>query len=76
MTNTQHCISVMRDLSYLRKAGNDVARIYTKKEGINFHRHKDWGEFFLDWGEFFLFMAQNIYLMEKNFKSIADYIRE
>ena len=57
------------DLCYIGETGNDVARIYTKREEIDFHRHKDWGKFFS-------FMAQNMYLMERNFKNIADYIRD
>ncbi len=57
------------DMCYVRETGNQVCRVYTKKEGIDFHRRSDWGEFFS-------FMAQNMYLMEKNFNRIAEYIRE
>ncbi|RHJ91705.1 DUF4268 domain-containing protein [Parabacteroides bouchesdurhonensis] len=57
------------DICYVREAGNEVARIYTKKEGIDLHRREHWGEFFL-------FMASQMYLLEKNFKGIAEYLRE
>lgn len=57
------------DFCYEREAGNEVARVYTMKEGIDFHRRSDWGEFFV-------FMAQNMYLLQNNFEEIADYIRE
>ncbi|WP_102408904.1 DUF4268 domain-containing protein [Parabacteroides bouchesdurhonensis] len=57
------------DICYVREAGNEVARIYTKKEGIDLHRREHWGEFFS-------FMASQMYLLEKNFKGIAEYLRE
>ena len=46
-----------------------VARIYIAKEGIDFHRKQDWGEFFT-------FMASQMYILERNFMSIAEYLRE
>ena len=57
------------DICYIRETGNQVARIYTKKEGIDFHRRSDWGEFFS-------FMARQMYLLERNFMSIAEYLKE
>ena len=30
----------------MRDTGKQVARIYTAKSGIDFHRRQDWGEFF------------------------------
>ena len=57
------------DICYVRETGKEVARIYTKKEGIDFHRREDWGEFFS-------FMAQQMYLLEGNFMKIAEYLRE
>lgn len=57
------------NLCYEREAGNEVARVYIKREGIDFHRPTDWGEFFV-------FMARNMYLLQRNFEEIADYIRE
>ena len=44
-------------------------RIYTAREGLDFHRRQDWGEFFT-------FMASQMYLLERNFMSIAEYLRE
>ena len=43
--------------------------IYTAREGLDFHRRQDWGEFFT-------FMASQMYLLERNFMSIAEYLRE
>lgn len=57
------------DICYARETGKEVARIYTCKEGIDFHRKEHWGEFFL-------FMASKMYLLERNFTEIAEYIRE
>ncbi|MCC8094539.1 MAG: DUF4268 domain-containing protein [Tannerellaceae bacterium] len=56
-------------ICYVRETGNQVARIYTAKEGIDIHRREHWGEFFI-------FMATQMYLLERNFLSIADYIKE
>lgn len=57
------------DICYVREAGNEVARIYASKEGIDFHRREHWGDFFV-------FMASQMYLLERNFLSIADYLKE
>jgi hypothetical protein len=57
------------DICYVREKGKEVARIYTSKLGIDFHRRSDWGEFFQ-------FMARQMYLLERNFMSIAEYLRE
>ncbi|WP_455628107.1 DUF4268 domain-containing protein [Parabacteroides chinchillae] len=57
------------DICYTREAGNEVARIYTAKEGIDFHRREHWGEFFS-------FMSRQMYLLERNFMKIAEYLRE
>ena len=57
------------DICFVRETGNQVARIYTSKTGIDFHRRSDWGEFFQ-------FMARQMYLLERNFMSIAEYFRE
>lgn len=56
------------DICFVRD-GKQVARIYTSKSGIDFHRRQDWGEFFS-------FMASQMYLLERNFMSIAEYLRE
>ena len=57
------------DICYVRETGKEVAWIYTSKLGIDFHRRSDWGEFFQ-------FMARQMYLLERNFMSIAEYLRE
>ena len=57
------------DICFVRDTGKQVARIYTSKSGIDFHRRQVWGEFFS-------FMASQMYLLERNFMSIAEYLRE
>ena len=57
------------DICFVRDTGKQVARIYTSKSGIDFHRRQDWGEFFS-------FMASQMHLLERNFMSIAEYLRE
>ena len=57
------------DICFVRDTGKQVARIYTSKSGIDFPRRQDWGEFFS-------FMASQMYLLERNFMSIAEYLRE
>ena len=57
------------DICFVRDTGKQVARIYTSKSGIDFHRRQDWGEFFS-------FMASQMYLLERNFMSIAEYLKE
>ena len=57
------------DICFVRDTGKQVARINTAKSGIDFHRRQDWGEFFS-------FMASQMYLLERNFMSIAEYLRE
>ena len=57
------------DICFVRDTGKQVARIYTSKSGSDFHRRQDWGEFFS-------FMASQMYLLERNFMSIAEYLRE
>ena len=57
------------DICFVRDTGKQVARIYTSKSGIDFHRRQDWGEFCS-------FMASQMYLLERNFMSIAEYLRE
>lgn len=57
------------DICFVRETGKEVARIYTAKSGIDMHRREHWGEFFT-------FMASQMYLLERNFMSIAEYLRE
>ena len=57
------------DICFVRDTGKQVARVYTSRSGIDFHRRQDWGEFLS-------FMASQMYLLERNFMSIAEYLRE
>ena len=57
------------DCCFVRETGNEVARIYVAKEGLDLHRREHWGDFFS-------FMARQVYLLERNFMSIAEYLRE
>ncbi len=57
------------DICFVRDTGKQVARVYTSRSGIDFHRRQDWGEFFS-------FMASQMYLLERNFMSKAEYLRE
>ena len=34
------------DICFVRDTGKQVARVYTSRSGIDFHRRQDWGEFF------------------------------
>lgn len=57
------------DICFVRESGQEVSRVCLAKENIDFHRRGHWSEFYA-------FMAQNMYRLEKNFASIAEYIRE
>ena len=57
------------DCCFVRETGNEVARIYVAKEGLDLHRREHWGDFFS-------FMARQMYLLERNFMSIAEYLRK
>lgn len=57
------------DICFVRETGKEVARIYTREEGIDLHRRQDWGTFFT-------FMVRQMYLLERNFMEIAEYLRE
>lgn len=56
------------DICFIRENGEQVARIYAAKEGLDLHRRTDWGEMFS-------FMATQMYLLERNFMAIAEYLR-
>ena len=57
------------DICFVRETGNQVARIYIHKEGIDLHCREHWGDFFI-------FMASKMYLLERNLMSVAEYLRE
>lgn len=56
------------DICFIRENGEQVARIYAAKEGLDLHRRTDWGKMFS-------FMATKMYLLERNFMAIAEYLR-
>lgn len=56
------------DICFIRENGEQVARIYAAKEGLDLHRRTDWGEMFS-------FIATKMYLLERNFMAIAEYLR-
>ena len=56
------------DICFIRENGEQVARIYAAKEGLDLHGRTDWGEMFS-------FMATKMYLLERNFMAIAEYLR-
>lgn len=56
------------DICFIRENGEQVARIYAAKEGLDLHRRTDWGEMFS-------FMATKMYLLERNFMAIVEYLR-
>lgn len=56
------------DICFIRENGEQVVRIYAAKEGLDLHRRTDWGEMFS-------FMATKMYLLERNFMAIAEYLR-
>ena len=57
------------EICFVRENGRQVARIYVAKEGLDLHRRAHWGDFFT-------FMASQMYLLERNFMGIAEYLRE
>ena len=57
------------DVCFVRESGEEVARIYARQTGADFHRRSDWGTLFA-------FMARQMYLLERNFMGIAEYLRE
>lgn len=57
------------DICFICESGKQVARIYISKDGFDFHRREHWGELFS-------FMASRMYLLERNFMGIAEYLRE
>ncbi len=54
---------------YIRENGIAVARIFVKKEGVDFHRQNCWPTIFQ-------FMASNMYKLEHNFLQIRELIQE
>lgn len=54
---------------FKRDSGEIVSRIYTQQLGLDLHRREDWGDFFQ-------FMASKMYILEKNFLEISEYLRD
>ncbi len=57
------------DFAYLREKGNEVCRIYTQLDNANIYNISQWEDIFS-------FMAENMYLLEKNFLEIRDLIND
>ncbi len=57
------------ELVYELENGKQVSRIFVEKTGIDFHRRAHWGDFFR-------FMADNMYLLERNFNEFCEYLRD
>ncbi|WP_243345387.1 DUF4268 domain-containing protein [Parabacteroides sp. FAFU027] len=57
------------ELVYELDYGKQVARIFVEKTGIDFHRRNHWGEYFR-------FMADNMFLLERNFREFCEYLRD
>ena len=57
------------ELVYELESGKLLSRIYIEKTGIDFHRRNHWGDYFR-------FMADNMYLLERNFTDFSDYLKE
>jgi hypothetical protein len=55
------------DFSGRLENGEEVCRIYVEKTGLDMHKISDWKEMFD-------FMAENMYLLEKNFLEIRELI--
>ena len=61
--------SLVWDICYTRETGKEVARIYIEVTDYDFHRQAHWADIFH-------FMASNMYLLERNFMEVAQYLRE
>ncbi len=57
------------DICYVRETGKEVVRIYVETTDFDFYRRTHWGDIFR-------FMVNNMYLLERNFMSVAEYLRE
>lgn len=57
------------DICYTLETGKEVSRIFVSKDNIDFHRREHWGTFFS-------FMSFKMYLLEKNFRRVAEYLRD
>lgn len=54
---------------FQRESGQEVSRIILSYAGLDFHKRTDWGAFYN-------FMAKEMYLLERNFLSIVEFIKE
>ena len=57
------------DLTYTRDTGKEVCRIYTFCEGLDIHRRAHWEDFYA-------YMARKMFLLERNFMEIRDYLQD
>lgn len=57
------------DLTYTRDTGKQVCRIYCFCEGLDIHRRAHWDGFYE-------YMARKMFLLERNFMEIRDYLQD
>ena len=60
---------VIWDFAYVRESGQEVCRIYTALNGVDFYNISDWEKMFH-------FMAESMFYLENNFTDIRDLIRD
>jgi len=53
------------DFAFIRDNGQEVCRIYTQLDNVDFHRQKQWPEIYA-------FMAENMLKLERNFLEIRE----
>ncbi|MDP4185259.1 MAG: DUF4268 domain-containing protein [Bacteroidota bacterium] len=57
------------DFLYARETGQEVCRIYTSLEGVDFHRKSDWSSIFA-------FMASKMAILEQNLMELKDVLTD
>ncbi len=57
------------DFCFLRDNGQEVCRIYTQTEGVDFHKVSDWHRIYS-------FFAENMMKLQDNFMEIQEYLSD
>lgn len=57
------------DFAFVRDNGQEVCRIYTELNGVDFHQIKYWETMFK-------FMAENMFRLENNFSEVRELIKK
>jgi hypothetical protein len=57
------------DFAYERDNGQEVCRIYERKQGVDLHRQKQWNEIFA-------FFSENMLRLQTNFLDFRDILKE